>query len=1141
MKSILMHGRKKVMTNDDDKKLKKKEQLPIMNDSIEDEDDEFISRHLVNKISYIDDYNDTDSIKSLFNLINSKTTNNHNTSMEICESSPLPKIRHANETGFKRFESLKKDLQDFFTQIDKATKQQSKLNHQNHTFPTIDDLKKCLTLIKKIFDDSNWQNSINLNMNNDQKIIESTSNLNIENELLKEKLQLKQNELDNIKETFEVLKVDRKRLKSERVELLNQAKNLYTIIETKEIEIRDFLKHYEKKTKETSQAVRRLIDTKGEIEKENNDLKMQFLTMLEDVNELKLVVESKNATISKLQKQLFEFKSTKSSPRYSLGKDSDYGYVSSKSRDTLSSSMIESTIITTSTTTTPLNNKTLTNSHNTSVNEQNTTLKATTTSNYLNLSMKSKLNASNLRLKSKKEERSIKCKSNDSFIYLKNNNNSTVITNEKHQKASKAGKASVAKFTPVSHHSNHFEECSDENTDDLNKALLSTTNNADFIDLDSDDVETVPLTKKNSIVSSTVGVKNRLNSIANPKSTFSSYASTTLTNSISPSDSLVLNSLSSSLSSSSYKNVNNCGQAVIATSNVCTNASSGLNQSSELKFDNNGITEFASLPCNFESQIAPANRNSLDVPYHKIFNQHHYHHYHQDNNDSDNILNKTLNDWTNHNQSQYSIKQPLSISQHHSNKVVSRSSKLLQSFMRRKSTHKTKPDQEQEYPEEDLDNNTSLSMLNSKSTHSFNGGCGGGVLADKKNSSIFNTTKSKFATLSRNYKSNLSQSNRSQVESSVQLNRQSIEFIIENWSTSDVKLWMENIGLLSTHVKSALKHIKTGKQLLNAALGGMSDSDLDKIFAIESKYCQMHRRKIRLALNDLLSASTTTKTSQKCKHPKLADISTHWLCSTWLVDVGLVNLKECFKLNLIDGRVLASLQKKDLEKYLGICKRTHQTSLLLAIDLLRKYDFDIKRIESLRKFNRQHDINDAHLWTNDQFADWLKTVNLQLFIKKLSESGLHGGLCLLEATTHFNVDFLYESLGVSEIEPKYLNMKKIIDDEIQLLRSPSMQIGITKSSSFIRMLANNANSGSSAETSTSSKNNKFNLRGSLGRALGKKCKQRTAAGADSTYIGAPLIDDITFKRIESGHKMVEIQKPPPSTNASSMIIPHTVV
>lgn len=66
------------------------------------------------------------------------------------------------------------------------------------------------------------------------------------------------------------------------------------------------------------------------------------------------------------------------------------------------------------------------------------------------------------------------------------------------------------------------------------------------------------------------------------------------------------------------------------------------------------------------------------------------------------------------------------------------------------------------------------------------------------------------------------------------------------------------------------------------------------------------------------------------------------MCNTWLKDIGLIQLQGIFKLNLIDGRVLASLQRKDLEKYLGISKRSLQTSLLLAIELLKKHEFDIQ-------------------------------------------------------------------------------------------------------------------------------------------------------------------------------------------------------
>ena len=88
--------------------------------------------------------------------------------------------------------------------------------------------------------------------------------------------------------------------------MLSQAKELYKTLDLKENEIRDFLKHYEVKTKETSFAVKKLIDSKAMIEKEKIDLQSKLFELMEERNELRLITESKNVTITKLQKQIFE-------------------------------------------------------------------------------------------------------------------------------------------------------------------------------------------------------------------------------------------------------------------------------------------------------------------------------------------------------------------------------------------------------------------------------------------------------------------------------------------------------------------------------------------------------------------------------------------------------------------------------------------------------------------------------------------------------------------------------------------------------------------------------------------------------------------------------------------------------------------
>lgn len=49
-----------------------------------------------------------------------------------------------------------------------------------------------------------------------------------------------------------------------------------------------------------------------------------------------------------------------------------------------------------------------------------------------------------------------------------------------------------------------------------------------------------------------------------------------------------------------------------------------------------------------------------------------------------------------------------------------------------------------------------------------------------------------------------------------------------------------------------------------------------------------------------------------------------------------------FRHHLIDGRLLNYLNKKQLDKYLGVSRRFHQLSILKGIELLRLFNFDIK-------------------------------------------------------------------------------------------------------------------------------------------------------------------------------------------------------
>jgi hypothetical protein len=102
------------------------------------------------------------------------------------------------------------------------------------------------------------------------------------------------------------MRLDRKRLKCEKLELLNQTRDLYKTIEAKENEIRDILKHFEAKSRDTAVTVRKLLDSRADVEEEKNDFHMQVLELLREKSLLQLTVEGKNAVINKLNKDIFD-------------------------------------------------------------------------------------------------------------------------------------------------------------------------------------------------------------------------------------------------------------------------------------------------------------------------------------------------------------------------------------------------------------------------------------------------------------------------------------------------------------------------------------------------------------------------------------------------------------------------------------------------------------------------------------------------------------------------------------------------------------------------------------------------------------------------------------------------------------------
>ena len=63
-----------------------------------------------------------------------------------------------------------------------------------------------------------------------------------------------------VSSSFLALKADRKRLKGEKLELLNQMKQLYGALEEKEGELRDFIRNYEQRMRESDESIKQVYN-----------------------------------------------------------------------------------------------------------------------------------------------------------------------------------------------------------------------------------------------------------------------------------------------------------------------------------------------------------------------------------------------------------------------------------------------------------------------------------------------------------------------------------------------------------------------------------------------------------------------------------------------------------------------------------------------------------------------------------------------------------------------------------------------------------------------------------------------------------------------------------------------------------------
>ncbi|XP_047221223.1 kazrin-A isoform X2 [Girardinichthys multiradiatus] len=236
---------------------------------------------------------------------------------------------------------------------------------------------------------------------------------------------------------------------------------------------------------------------------------------------------------------------------------------------------------------------------------------------------------------------------------------------------------------------------------------------------------------------------------------------------------------------------------------------------------------------------------------------------------------------------------------------------------------------------------------------------------------------------------------------------------MSQWRAGTVQAWLEVVMAMPMYIRTCSENVKSGKVLL-----GLNDEDLELGLGVSSL---MHRRKLCLAIEDYRDAENGKELS------KAADLDHHWVAKAWLSDVGLPQYSQAFHTHLVDGRMLNSLTRRDLERHLNITKKFHQVSLLLGIELLQSFNFD-KEVLQARRIQSEHQNDDPLVWTSHRVMKWIKDIDLKEYADILLSSGVHGAVMMLDPS--FNTDSMAAVLGIPSSKQM---VRRHLDEEMRAL------------------------------------------------------------------------------------------------------------
>ncbi|ALC40936.1 Liprin-gamma [Drosophila busckii] len=228
----------------------------------------------------------------------------------------------------------------------------------------------------------------------------------------------------------------------------------------------------------------------------------------------------------------------------------------------------------------------------------------------------------------------------------------------------------------------------------------------------------------------------------------------------------------------------------------------------------------------------------------------------------------------------------------------------------------------------------------------------------------------------------------------LRLLREASQLPIERWRACQVLAWLEVALGMPQYSARCAENVKSGKVLLE-----LNDVELEAGLGLVHP---MHRKKLRLAIEE-------QRRPELVRYPLITQLGHSWVANEWLPDIGLPQYAEPFLQSLVDARMLDTLSKKELEKFLGVTRKFHQASIVHGIHVLRIVKYDRQTL-AMRRVQSETVDTDPIVWTNQRFIRWVRTIDLGEYADNLKDSGVHGGLVVLEPS--FSGDTMATALGI---------------------------------------------------------------------------------------------------------------------------------